>query len=1316
MRGHYPADDCGEVMAPLRRASRGCDAWIRRVASGCLLLGSLHLPALAEVQQGLIQDLKTESKNVFFGLAPLANSSYLPAPSSLFWTTLLQKTDGLINGKIDFPYLIPLISTTPNSLSMQTQAILDAPYTRPNLFQLADGFGSKLGQAYQARATWQNPGSTYTDSKQAWTEISPAVTKLIWFAGSRLRDSNLESRVILGTGKLGEGTPQNPFIDYSADLSARNIVPGVIALAYGLPTPGGSPGYEQINAYSPTPGAVVYPTGSYSGTAQLAPPSCGTGLGEQSCNPVVINDIQFNTGGFNVRPFEVAAYSQVKSLGLGLTIPSFYALNYNTDYLVNPGCVAGAAEVAGGCKNYNSNFAYFFEADPPEGGPPIPQPAFTIGFDGQVGSSSYASGHAIYGWYGGLLMGMLVPEAFQKMQTRGAENALGRVIGGWHWPTDVIGSRTMANFGVAQMLAGEDGYYGSADLYNDQRKVPAGIGGKAGAPYKDALASQVPDTAENQANCSGSAQGGGYICIPKGDPLNQNSGFVQVLKQAQSDMAQALTAQCASSLQACAAQDTSRFADQEVDRRFYEATLTLGLPRVYSETDLAGYSLDFNIFSPSTSYLAWRGADTSLAQEQRYAKNAGYLLLTRFPYLTLEQRNDVLTTTVVPDADGKGTFLDNGSAFGAYSRINLFKAADGYGRFDQTVTVAMDASLGGFNAADTWSNNIGGPGGLTKNGTGSLTLSGQNTFAGPITINGGRLDIRGSVTASSGVVVNTGVIGGNGSLPAVTINPGGTIAPGNSIGTINVPSLNLNGGALQAEIQGPQADLVNVNGAVSGFAGVANLVSYGGGSPFPGFLYTLVAAPNSADFATSNSLSLNVSQVSSALLQAGTTLVQNPLGHAKTFAVQWRPNHPVGAVTAAMQATGQGSRNSFAAAASLDRSLNALTQAANGNVNNTGTAIGVTGFSSGQAAQAGLSSGFVEALNQFVLLPSTTQLVSAVNSLAPQAYAAFQSVGLNTLKQQRGTVLAQAGQCRQNGWMLTGKNAKQPLCAFALAQNSSSDVRGNASLSSYGAGVFASGFGLEYYPSKQWSVGLGYGYGTSYANQFASAPASVTSAVNSVNLFADYSASERWRLRGLLGYSRFSINGSRSLNLPGSGSDLTANTTANGLTAAIETDYSLPLTRPADTTQVMLRPLLGLAWGSYQQSGFSEAGGSLGLSVSGNTANSLVTTAGVELATSPIAINRSGSLQLRPSLLLAYQVDALANHTSNQSLNASFSEAPAAGEFSTEGQNLGVNTLNISGGVELLIGDGASLYANATYQPSSNASQFGYGGGVRVRF
>ncbi|MDQ0956887.1 autotransporter-associated beta strand protein [Streptomyces sp. B4I13] len=114
-------------------------------------------------------------------------------------------------------------------------------------------------------------------------------------------------------------------------------------------------------------------------------------------------------------------------------------------------------------------------------------------------------------------------------------------------------------------------------------------------------------------------------------------------------------------------------------------------------------------------------------------KGAEVLLETRQPYLTAAQRREVLRTTALPS----GYVMLDG--FEQWGRLNLFAAADGYGAFDRDVTVTLDAAKGGFQAADAWRNDIAGEGGLTKRGSGTLTLTGHNRYHGGTVVEAGVL-------------------------------------------------------------------------------------------------------------------------------------------------------------------------------------------------------------------------------------------------------------------------------------------------------------------------------------------------------------------------------------------------------------------------------------------------------------------------------------------------------------------------------------------------------------------------------------------------
>ncbi|PZF94084.1 phosphatase PAP2 family protein [Micromonospora deserti] len=180
---------------------------------------------------------------------------------------------------------------------------------------------------------------------------------------------------------------------------------------------------------------------------------------------------------------------------------------------------------------------------------------------------------------------------------------------------------------------------------------------------------------------------------------------------------QARTATTADTLYAyahTAGPDGDPFADHARNAARYTARLTYVLPR-------SGRTIEMTV-----------------------PKGAEVLLETRLPYLDADQRREVLRSTALPS----GYALLEGPE--QWGRLNLFAAADGYGSFDRDVHVTMNAADGGFNATDTWRNDIDGRGGLVKQGTGALTLAGSNRYCG-----GTRLEA-GILTAASSKALGTG--------------------------------------------------------------------------------------------------------------------------------------------------------------------------------------------------------------------------------------------------------------------------------------------------------------------------------------------------------------------------------------------------------------------------------------------------------------------------------------------------------------------------------------------------------------------------------
>ncbi|MFQ6589945.1 MULTISPECIES: autotransporter domain-containing protein [Pseudomonas] len=89
-------------------------------------------------------------------------------------------------------------------------------------------------------------------------------------------------------------------------------------------------------------------------------------------------------------------------------------------------------------------------------------------------------------------------------------------------------------------------------------------------------------------------------------------------------------------------------------------------------------------------------------------------------------------------------------------------------------------------------------GSLIKSGGGRLVLSGDSTYRGATTVNGGLLAVNGSL-ASAVTVNDSGTLGGSGRIAALSVNHGGSVAPGNSVGTLQVAGdVNLAAGSTYA--------------------------------------------------------------------------------------------------------------------------------------------------------------------------------------------------------------------------------------------------------------------------------------------------------------------------------------------------------------------------------------------------------------------------------------------------------------------------------------------------------------------------------------
>ncbi|QAX85130.1 autotransporter outer membrane beta-barrel domain-containing protein [Pseudomonas sp. DTU12.3] len=439
-------------------------------------------------------------------------------------------------------------------------------------------------------------------------------------------------------------------------------------------------------------------------------------------------------------------------------------------------------------------------------------------------------------------------------------------------------------------------------------------------------------------------------------------------------------------------------------------------------------------------------------------------------------------------------------------------------------------------------------GSLIKSGDGQLLLTGENSYRGPTTVNGGLLTVNGSL-ASAVTVNDSGTLGGSGRISALLANSGARVAPGNSIGTLNV----------------------------------AGDVTFA-----PGSTYAVELSPTSSDrIVAGGTATISGATVSLSLENSPTLLstveVQSLLGHQYDI----------------LQATG-GIQGRFGAV--LPNYLfigGSLDYAANGiqlNIERNTRSFASVGLTPNQrsAGAAVESLGAGNSVYESLLLsPSATSARQAFQQLSGEIYPAMGTMLINDSRQLRDAVgerLHDANTAQNNGWI-------KALGAWGTTDSGHDTAGYSTSLGGLLAGVDGA---LD----EQTRIGLVTGYSDSSLSMGSGTHSSAK--VDSYHLGA-YAGHEigAWRLSTGAAYSWHRADVKRDLQYGEVNAKQKAKVDAATTQVFAEAAYRLQL------QPLALEPFANLAYVHVDTEGFTEKGDAAALKSSGDQRDAVLSTLGV---------------------------------------------------------------------------------------------------------
>ncbi|AEK61192.1 Serine protease [Collimonas fungivorans Ter331] len=635
---------------------------------------------------------------------------------------------------------------------------------------------------------------------------------------------------------------------------------------------------------------------------------------------------------------------------------------------------------------------------------------------------------------------------------------------------------------------------------------------------------------------------------------------------------------------------------------------------------------------------------------------AAALVQQSYPWMNADQIRQTILSTA--------TSMGDTATYG-WGLLNASKAANGPALFDTRLTLGGNFVASFDSASSTFANNIGGNAGLLKDGSGMLTLSGNNTYSGANEIAKGTLNVTGSV-ASAVTIDSAGVLSGDGGRIGGSVSNSGRLS--NTGGGMTIA------GNYTATASAVLANQFNSTLTVGGSATLGNshlvATTPAGSSDPSGYVAQQVGVKGKVLTAASgvSGVFQDVSFEHDGTVFNPGTFLNATLAYTANEVDLSIARNDVKAVAAHAFAADPTRTNS---AANVETGLKAAdAMAASGNTGGNNSAF----------------------LNSAAALQRTADIAAAaqvLDSLSGQIYASSQALTFQqsqAINRDLSNRLALLGSPISSG-------AKAGLWASVIG---ATGKLGQSGYSSADTSTWGGQFGFDTHLDDKAIVGAALSYSESKAS-FDRFGGAANSQDAGLSLYGRYALShDGIYVSGRAGIARVTSKINRNVILGSEVDSLSANHTDSMISAYAETGYVRQLSATSTLT-----PFAGISYDRLKRGAFTETGSPFGLTAGSSSYHQTASVLGLRGDAGFDWLGGHSNIQ-------AYAAWQHGFNSGNLDFNAAFVGAPAAG-FNVQGIGLARNSGWAGIGIITAVSRNWSWYGNYD-------AQFGKGGIVNNVF